>query len=336
MNDSGSINAPSALASAATATSAHRRAAKKAIRFSLMVAGQSGLGKTTLLTTLFEDKISPPQESSDRPNQFHVYAPTDSIKTYAFEMDVPDDGNRLMIEAIDTPGFNDDVDPEQRLAEILAFIEQSFDEVFDEEQRIHRNPKFEEHRVHVLLYLLEPTGLGLKDIDAQFMSQLADRVNVVPVIAKADGMTAKERAQFKKQIMDDIRRQGIPIFQFPEMNSEATVESMHAGGSSGGVPAAEPQLNLIKSDMLPFSVIGAVTPRPKDQKRGRPYPWGLVEVDNPMHCDFGALRRAILVAYREELKESTEDGLYERYRTEKLLHKGNSTGNMAGSTEITV
>ena len=31
------------------------------------------------------------------------------------------------------------------------------------------------------------------------------------------------------------------------------------------------------------------------QIRGRRYPWGIVEVDNPQHSDFARLRQALLM-----------------------------------------
>ena len=50
----------------------------------------------------------------------------------------------------------------------------------------------------------------------------------------------------------------------------------------------------------------------------RQYPWGVVEVDNPDHCDFIRLKDAILGSHLNDLKEITHDFLYENYRTEKL------------------
>ena len=58
---------------------------KKAHRFSLMVAGQAGLGKTTLLATLFEPSVQPPllfPANSDIP--FNVFARTETFSTYSF------------------------------------------------------------------------------------------------------------------------------------------------------------------------------------------------------------------------------------------------------------
>ncbi len=88
-----------------------------------------------------------------------------------------------------------------RAEKLLKFLEHHFNEVFEEEQRIRRNPKFEEHRVHVLLYFLEPTNVGLKEFDASFMKCIAPRVNVIPVIAQADGLTELERDACKKLVL---------------------------------------------------------------------------------------------------------------------------------------
>lgn len=52
--------------------------------------------------------------------------------------------------------------------------------------------------------------------------------------------------------------------------------------------------------------------------RARQYPWGIVEVDNPRHSDFLAIRSALLHSHLADLKEITHDFLYENYRTEKL------------------
>ena len=130
-----------------------------------------------------------------------------------------DDGVRILVEAIDTPGFNDDFQHDFRAKQLLEYIENTFDEVFEEEQRVHRNPKFEEHRIHALLYFIEPTGLSLKDSDYQLMKILSNRINVIPVIAKADSLTKEELAGFKEKIAQDVAVKNIPIFDFSKFSS---------------------------------------------------------------------------------------------------------------------
>ncbi len=40
----------------------------------------------------------------------------------------------------------------------------------------------------------------LKFLDIEFMKQLHDRVNIIPVIAKADTMTPEELTSFKQRV----------------------------------------------------------------------------------------------------------------------------------------
>ena len=76
---------------------------------------------------------------------------------------------------------------------------------------------------------------------------------------------------------------------------------------------------------VPFAVVGAtndiVTPDGREV-RGRKYPWGVIEVDNPEHCDFVNLRQMLIHNQMEELKEHTNNILYENYRTDKLIAMG--------------
>ncbi|KAI0050400.1 hypothetical protein FA95DRAFT_1581239 [Auriscalpium vulgare] len=51
----------------------------------------------------------------------------------------------------------------------------------------------------------------------------------------------------------------------------------------------------------------------------RKFRWGTVDVLNPSHCDFAALRTAVLSTHMKVLKTHTREVLYERFRTEKLL-----------------
>ena len=76
---------------------------------------------------------------------------------------------------------------------------------------------------------------------------------------------------------------------------------------------------------VPFAVVGAnteVTTADGRKVRGRRYPWGVIEVDNEEHCDFVKLRQMLIRTHMEELKEHTNNMLYENYRSEKLVAMG--------------
>jgi septin 7 len=76
---------------------------------------------------------------------------------------------------------------------------------------------------------------------------------------------------------------------------------------------------------VPFAVVGSdqlVRTLDGREVRGRAYPWGVVEVDNEEHCDFVKLRQMLVRTYMEELREHTQNVLYEHWRSEKLIGLG--------------
>lgn len=138
------------------------------------------------------------------------------------------------------------------------------------------------------------------------MKRLAPRANVIPVIGRADSLTPHELAESKKLVMEDIEHYRIPVYNFPydiEEDDEDTVEE-----------------NAELRGLMPFAIVGSedVIEIGGRQVRARQYPWGVVEVDNPRHSDFLAIRSALLHSHLADLKEITHDFLYENYRTEKL------------------
>jgi cell division control protein 11 len=68
---------------------------------------------------------------------------------------------------------------------------------------------------------------SLREIDIELMRRLSPRVNVIPVIGRADSLTPQELRDFKRRIMEDIEHYSIPIYNFPydpEEDDEDTVE----------------------------------------------------------------------------------------------------------------
>lgn len=52
------------------------------------------------------------------------------------------------------------------------------------------------------------------------MKQLHNKVNIVPVIAKADVLTKKEVQKLKNRILDEINSNGIKIYPLPDCDSD--------------------------------------------------------------------------------------------------------------------
>lgn len=54
--------------------------------------------------------------------------------------------------------------------------------------------------------MIAPSGHGLKPLDVELMKRLHDKVNLIPLIAKADTMTPEECMHFKKQVWWSLLR----------------------------------------------------------------------------------------------------------------------------------
>ena len=74
------------------------------------------------------------------------------------DVELEEDGVRIALTIVDTPGFGDNIDNEFAFQEIVGYLERQYDDILAEESRIKRNPRFRDNRVHALLYFIPPTG----------------------------------------------------------------------------------------------------------------------------------------------------------------------------------
>lgn len=270
-----------------------------------MVCGPGGSGKTTFINTLCgRDVVSELSEKVQDPVEAHI---DPELEIVSITEDIPDEHNGVLsLRLLDTPGFGDALDCRRMLDKVSDYVNTTFDEVLAEESRIRRNRRFTDNRVHVLLYFIVPTGHGLRELDIEFMKLMGRRVNIIPVLSKADSLTEEELTHNKRLVMEDIDYHNIPIYHFPS-DSDSESDSSTTNNQS------------LRS-LLPFAVIGGTD---LVHLNGRPtlarqYPWGAVACDDPRVSDFAALRDVLLITHLHDLKETTHDFLYESYRTEKL------------------
>lgn len=193
----------------------YRKAVKRGFEFTLMVVGESGLGKSTLINSIF---------LADIYNQDQHPGPSHRIKkTVAVESSkvlLKENGVNLTLTVVDTPGFGDAVDNSNCWVPIIDHVEAKYEEYLTAESRVHRKA-LSDNRVHCCLYFIAPSGHGLKPLDVEFMQRLCDKVNIIPVIAKADTMTPEEVQLFKKQVRFDMfyyRSTRLMLYYFCEIN----------------------------------------------------------------------------------------------------------------------
>ncbi|XP_014210307.1 septin-7 isoform X3 [Copidosoma floridanum] len=274
----------------------YRKAVKKGFDFTLMVVGESGLGKSTMINSLFLTDIY----SAEQPGPSLRMKKTVAVETS--KVVLKENGVNLTLTIVDTPGFGDAVNNSNCWQPVIEYIESKYEEFLNAESRVVRRA-ISDNRVHCCLYFVAPSGHGLKPLDVEFMQRLHDKVNIIPVIAKADTMTPDECVYFKKQILNEIAQHKIKIYEFPDAEDEE-----------------ENKLHKPLRDRVPFAIVGANTVIEYDGKkvRGRKYPWGVVEVENLEHNDFIALRNMIIRTHLQDLKDVTNNVHYENFRCRTL------------------
>merc|ERR1712168_1250482 len=281
----------------------HRKSVKKGFEFTLMVVGESGLGKSTLINSLFLTNLYPDRELPDAEAKIKQ-----TVQIESSTVEIEERGVRLRLTVVDTPGYGDAIDNRECYKPILDYIDAQFEQYLHDESGLNRR-NISDHRVHCCFYFISPTGHGLKPLDIEFMKSLHNRVNIVPVIAKADTLTKAEINRLKKRVLEEIGKNSIKIYQLPEVEEDEEEDYKE-------------QTRVLK-ESIPFAIVGSTQMiEVKGKKvRGRLYPWGVVELENPEHCDFLKLR-TMLITHMQDLQEVTHDLHYENFRAERLKKSG--------------
>ena len=124
---------------------------------------------------------------------------TRTVDVTATKVALKEKNVNLVLTVVDTPGFAAAVDNSNCWQPIVDHIEKRYEEYLNAETRLHRT-HVPDNRVHCCLYFIQPSGHSLKPLDIEFMLKLHDKVNIIPVIAKSDTLTAEECTQFKKNV----------------------------------------------------------------------------------------------------------------------------------------
>uniref|UniRef100_UPI00398EF3FB neuronal-specific septin-3-like isoform X2 n=1 Tax=Pristiophorus japonicus TaxID=55135 RepID=UPI00398EF3FB len=283
-----------------------RKAMKQGFEFNIMVVGQSGLGKSTLINTLFKSKVSRKSVvgTEERIPQ--------TVEMKSISHDVEEKGVRMKLTVIDTPGFGDQINNENCWQPITMFINDQYEMYLKEELTVNRKKRIQDTRVHCCIYFIAPTGHSLRPLDVEFMRRLSKVVNIVPVIAKADTLTLEERDLFKEKIRSDLQKHDIDIYPQRQFDEDAEDRLM----------------NEKIREMVPFAVVGSNLEYQVNGRRilGRKTKWGTIEVENMSHCEFAYLRDLLIRTHMQNLKDVTSTIHYEAYRVQRLS-EGNGFSN---------
>ena len=103
---------------------------KKGFEFTLMVVGETGLGKSTLMNSMFLTDIYSPSY----PGPSQRLKKTVSVETS--KVMLKEGGVNLTLTIVDTPGFGDAVDNSDCWSPVLSYVESQYEAFLEAETKV--------------------------------------------------------------------------------------------------------------------------------------------------------------------------------------------------------
>lgn len=167
------------------------------------------MGKSTLINTIFASHLI---DSKGRLQPDEPIRSTTEIQTVSHIIE--ENGVRLRLNIVDTPGYGDLVNNDRCWDPIVKFIKDQHSAYLRKELTAQRERYIQDTRIHCCLFFIQPSGHTLKPIDIVVLKKLSDVVNVVPIIAKADTLTIDERQAFKERIKEEFAFHNLKMFPY--------------------------------------------------------------------------------------------------------------------------
>lgn len=274
----------------------HRKSVKKGFEFTVLVVGESGTGRTSLINCLFKTNIRCNKENVSNKNH-------DKVDMVTHTVEIEERGVKLKLTVVDAEGFGDRLDSTNDCDPIVHYIDRQFEKYFEYENGLNRR-QIQDTRVHCCFYFISPDNWSLKPLDILLMKSLHRKVNIIPLIAKADMLSPLERDEMKKRILKDIQSHEISLYSIPEDFEEDS--------------DFRDSIVQLKAAM-PFAISASLK---AEEIRGRSvavrsYPWGTHEVENGDHSDFVRLK-SLLITNMQDLREVTHEVHYENFRAQRM------------------
>lgn len=259
------------------------------------MVGESGTGRTSLINCLFKTNIRSKKENGNkRP---------DKVELVTHTVEIEERGVKLKLTVVDAEGFGDGLDSTQDCEPIVHYIDRQFEKYFEYENGLNRR-QIQDSRVHCCFYFISPDNWSLKPLDVQFMKSLHRKVNIIPLIAKADMLSPLERDEMKKRILKDIQTHEISLYSIPDDFDEDSDYRDSVVQLKAAMPFA------ISASLKSQEMRGRMVPV-------RTYPWGTHEVENGDHSDFVRLK-SLLITNMQDLREVTHELHYENFRAQRM------------------
>ncbi|CAD8205746.1 unnamed protein product [Paramecium octaurelia] len=263
---------------------------KSQVTLNLLIAGQSGSGKSTFVDALLNKKpiARQYQGNSSQTNQVQ-----ESMGVIEYENQI------VYLNIFDAKGFQKN-DQKEWFKEIRHFIDQKFKTQIRRNKYAYLNKTLysqvsklvNDERIHLCLYFL--SGPAYFNEDILYLQKLSNLVNVIPILARGDQYTKSEVLELKLRYNKTFKEFKIDIYDCLKINDEQFKQQLMQGEFG---------------QCSPFMIIASTYEYYNDQGKkiqGRQYPWGQCDLWNPQHSDFLLLYKSLIGYYIYDLIKLTD------------------------------
>lgn len=287
-----------------------RKTARKGFTFNVMSVGPDDMNKTTILSALFGKNLEVSRQVTsvnleDNMKQLRkcdLLNPKVSVVAKTFEIE--EKRVRLRLTVAESDSYGDALCLKDTHIPLVDYIDMQFQD-FHKRESSHDRRKIEDKMIHCLFFFISPYGHGLSLLDLEFLRAVHDRVNIVPIIARAETMSLTERTKFKRRIREQLETNGINIYKMSDPDPDDPEDLKRA----------------VKDiqEAMPFAVC-SIHLNADNSVGERVLEWGRIDPYNLDHSDFSMLK-SMLHMQIPDLCEITHEKFYEDFRLRMMSKK---------------
>lgn len=235
---------------------------------SVLVIGAKNSGKTSFLNFLRKSLAMPPHKHPSRsPGELEEYEHStetdDGYTSHYLETEI--DGERVGLTLWDSQGLERSI-VDIQLRGVTGFLEGKFEDTLREETKVIRSPGVRDTHIHCTFLVLDPVRLdentaaaeraangnpkasdsptvGILDklLDLQVLRTVLGKTTVVPIISKADTITAAHMAYLRKAVWNSLKQANIDPLEILTLEDQEYTSSESADEEEATPDDEKPQ-----------------------------------------------------------------------------------------------
>lgn len=296
-----------------------RKNSRQVIHLNVLLIGPRGIGKHSFLENLVKNS----EQSKITEELGNEGSENESSNTTSkhYSVNIHNDVSSPIAMDVTLCNIMDRLNNSSSPRKLREYIESQLNSYLMDEFKVSRENGYNDtldRRLHVCLLFIDGSANGLHEVEIEILKEIYSLINVIVVVGKADRFTVGEMESLKSRVREDISEHNISTFDFGnDFMDDIFEESEHT---------------LIK-DHQPFSIIlSKRETQNQNISNGEDKHSDVKSMGNNI-SNLEILKGLILGSHLQELKYSTNNFIYEKFRTRKLLERQSEKELLSASSD---